>query len=191
MKKFVMFVALMAALVVVADAAWAKPGGRGRGRGRGHKLPPEVLEKYDTNKDGKLDETERAAMREARHQEMLDEFDADGDGTLNEAEKAKAREARDAKRKERRGARRQAMKDKIDTDGDGAISAAEKEAARKTIRATCLARFDANEDGTLDRGEKRRAFRRMCRTPRGRMLLRGLHRRHRQGGDEAPVTPSE
>jgi hypothetical protein len=39
------------------------PGGPG-GPGGGHRgLPPEIREKYDANKDGKLDETERAALR--------------------------------------------------------------------------------------------------------------------------------
>jgi len=36
------------------------PGGRGRGRPMGP--PPEIVAKYDTDKDGKLSETERATL---------------------------------------------------------------------------------------------------------------------------------
>jgi hypothetical protein len=38
----------------------AKPAHRGGGR---PPLPPEIRDKYDVNKDGKLDETERAALK--------------------------------------------------------------------------------------------------------------------------------
>ncbi len=54
-----------------------------------------MLEKFDANKDGQLDEQEKAAMkaaREARHaemkQKMLEKFDANKDGQLDEQEKA-------------------------------------------------------------------------------------------------------
>jgi hypothetical protein len=73
--------------------------------------PKEILEKYDVNKDGKLDETERAALhqdivdgkiqpppfRPGRHgmrptppnaKEVIAKFDTDKDGKLDEAELA-------------------------------------------------------------------------------------------------------
>ena len=97
--------------------------------------------------------------------------------------------------KEKRGKRREAMsrkiKEKIDTNCDGTVSDAEKQAARTAWKAKLVERFDRNDDGTLDRAEKRRAARLLRRGPRGRTLLRGLRHRHRQGGDAAPVTPSE
>lgn len=54
---------------------------------------------FDANKDGQLDEQEKAAMRAEwakRHQErraeMLEKFDANKDGQLDEQEKAAMRE---------------------------------------------------------------------------------------------------
>jgi hypothetical protein len=54
-----------------------------------------MLEKYDTNKDGKLDDTEREAMkadRKKHHEEMLQKYDANKDGKLDDAERAKMKE---------------------------------------------------------------------------------------------------
>ncbi len=87
------------------------PGGRGpRGPGGPPPLPKEILDKYDVNHDGKLDETERAALhkdiQEGKVQlpfpgpgpggpgfrpfptaaDVLAKFDADKDGKLDEAE---------------------------------------------------------------------------------------------------------
>ena len=109
------FTKKMSALAVLAltvtggaVAAFAQEGG---GRAR-------ILEKFDTNGDGKLDDAERAAMkeqirqmREKRHAAMLARFDVNKDGKLDKNE-------------------RQAMKDtlaterfkKLDTNGDGVIS---------------------------------------------------------------------
>lgn len=54
-----------------------------------------MLKKYDANGDGKLDDTEKAALKadrkakcEARKAEMLKKYDANGDGTLDDTEKA-------------------------------------------------------------------------------------------------------
>ncbi len=77
------------------------PKGDGEGR---HEQGPgdrkEMLEKYDTNKDGKLDDSERKAMRDARtaelktaHPKLFAALDSDGDGTLSEEETKAAMEA--------------------------------------------------------------------------------------------------
>jgi Ca2+-binding EF-hand superfamily protein len=83
-----------------------------------------MKEKFDANKDGKLDDSERAAMhqkfeakREARHAEMLATYDADKNGTLDEAERKSMREARAAERFA-----------ELDTNKDGALSLAEFQA---------------------------------------------------------------
>ena len=79
-----------------------------------------LLERFDANKDGKLDETERAAakaewekrraqgqsstergpMPEKLRQEMLKRFDRDGDGKLSDAERAAAKEEWQKRRQE-------------------------------------------------------------------------------------------
>jgi Ca2+-binding EF-hand superfamily protein len=91
------------------------PGGPGGPGGENHpRLTPEerrkIMEKFDKDGDGKLNEEERKAAFEAHRERigkergerrgpgegeramMLEKFDADGDGKLNEAERAKMRE---------------------------------------------------------------------------------------------------
>ena len=58
-----------------------------------------MLEKYDKNKDGKLDDAERAELqkdrevaRKERQAEMLKKYDKNGDGKLDDAERTLARE---------------------------------------------------------------------------------------------------
>ena len=68
--------------------------GHGHG-GHGHQMWGRVLERYDANKNGRLDPEEKAAFerdREARHAEMLKRFDTDGDGKLSESERQAMRE---------------------------------------------------------------------------------------------------
>ena len=50
-----------------------------------------IIEKYDLNKDGKLDETEREALRKDRTAERVKRFDKNGDGKLDQQEEAAAR----------------------------------------------------------------------------------------------------
>jgi hypothetical protein len=84
--------------------------------------PPAMLEKFDTDKDGKLSEDERKAMRAAKEakmkehrKEMIAKFDKDGDGKLNDEEREKAKAERQAE-----------MIKKFDTDGDGKLSEEER-----------------------------------------------------------------
>jgi len=53
---------------------------------RGGKIKAEVLDKFDTNKDGKLDETERAAIE--KDADIIKKYDKNGDGKLDATEKA-------------------------------------------------------------------------------------------------------
>lgn len=97
-------------------AAHAEPKGPGR------PVPPEVLERFDLDKDGKLSPEERKAAMAERRQKMLEKFDTDGDGQLSETEREAARAAFEA--------RRQELLAKYDADQDGKLSREEIAAAR-------------------------------------------------------------
>jgi Ca2+-binding EF-hand superfamily protein len=92
-------------------------------------LPPALLEKFDTDKHGKLSDDERKAMREEmkaqqekRQAAMLEKYDADKDGKLSDAEKATMKADMEAKRA--------AILEKYDADKDGKLSPAEIKTAR-------------------------------------------------------------
>lgn len=120
---------IIAAAIGLSGAAHAEEGEGKRERGE-HKLPPEIIAKFDKDGDGKLNEEEREAakaareeMEAARKQEMLDKFDMDKDGTLNEAE----REAMRTEMKKR-------MLEKFDKDGNGELSEEERAEMRKHFK---------------------------------------------------------
>ena len=80
----------------------------GRERCFGHGKLPELLQQFDLNEDGRIDEEERQAAKEARRQAraerraaLIEEWDTDGDGELSREERNAAREAA---REERRAA---------------------------------------------------------------------------------------
>ena len=113
---------ITAVTVALATAGFAfgePPKGKGE-RGGDRPVPAEMLEKYDTNKDGKLDKDERKAAFEARKAEMIKKFDKDGDGKLNEDERKAAGQARKAE-----------MLKRFDKDGDGKLSEEERKALPK------------------------------------------------------------
>jgi Ca2+-binding EF-hand superfamily protein len=111
----------MLSLVGAAGVAAARQGHRGP--------PAEMIAPFDTNKDGKLDDAERAAMHtamQAKHAEhrkqVLAKFDANKDGKLDDTE-------------------REAMLDqmvtehfqKLDANHDGSISLAELKAGAREL----------------------------------------------------------
>jgi hypothetical protein len=78
--------AVVGAAVAAAGAAYAVAGDEGHQHGgRGDRAA--MLERFDTNKDGQLDDQEREAARAARKAEMLQRFDKDKDGQLSESER--------------------------------------------------------------------------------------------------------
>lgn len=104
--------ALLAGSVpVIAHAMGSSDGHKGPGRA-------EMLAKYDANKDGKLDDTERAAIKADRFKAL----DADGNGQVKRAEFPAALEAA---REKARQERELALFDKMDTNKDGVVTAAE------------------------------------------------------------------
>jgi EF hand len=95
-----------------------------------HAPPQKLVEKFDANGDAKLDDAERATMKEARQarrleriQQALATFDVDQNGKLDPTERAAMR---DARLTERFAA--------MDKDGDGALTLAEFKAAAPAHR---------------------------------------------------------
>ncbi|HTR52097.1 MAG TPA: hypothetical protein VMJ10_15395 [Kofleriaceae bacterium] len=87
-----------------------------------------LLEKYDTNGDGKLDAQERAVMRadfkakrEARKAEILAKYDLNKDGKLEPSERKLMIDDRAAK-----------VFAKMDSNGDGQVSLAEFQAFKES-----------------------------------------------------------
>lgn len=110
---------LAGTLPAIAQPTGPAEGPRGPGRA-------EMLAKYDANKDGKLDDTERAAAKADRFKAL----DKDGDGKVKRADFPAALEAAHEKEKQER---QLAMFDRMDTDKDGTVTAAEF-AAFKPVR---------------------------------------------------------
>ncbi|MFD2257671.1 hypothetical protein ACFSSA_13390 [Luteolibacter algae] len=124
--KSIIVIAAALGIIGTAGAQGSKP----ERKGGGHTPPPEVIEEFDKDGDGKLNEEERQAARaahkemmEARKKEVLKKFDADKDGKLNESEK----EAMKAEHKKR-------MLEKFDTDKDGELNDDEKKAMREEMQ---------------------------------------------------------
>jgi hypothetical protein len=117
------------ALALAGSLAAAPRGGDGAKPERERRgPPPEIVEKFDKDGDGKLNEEERKAAMQARREragqmreKMLEKFDTNGDGKLDEGEREAMRKAMEAKREE--------MLRKYDADGDGRLSPEERKAA--------------------------------------------------------------
>ena len=102
---------LMAAPLVAGATTYAVAQGDGPNR-------KELIQKFDQNGDGKLDDAERAQMKAAfeakraeHHKELLAKYDTNKDGKLDAAEKQ-------AMRDEKLAERFQAM----DKNGDGKLT---------------------------------------------------------------------
>lgn len=98
------------ALIAVAPAQDAKPEQKEKGPSKAN------LEKYDANKDGKLDEAETAKMnadKEAAKQARLAKYDTNKDGKVDktEAEAEKADKEKAKAEREKAKAEKQAAKE--------------------------------------------------------------------------------
>lgn len=117
--------ALATAAILVGGVAGFAAADRGaHPDGIGHES---VMEKFDTNKDGKLDDAERAqakaafeAKHEAMKQERLAKYDANKDGKLDDAERGAMRSAKVARQFKR-----------LDVNGDGKLTLDEFSAGRQ------------------------------------------------------------
>ena len=105
--------------LVLATSALLVGGAAGFAAAKGHHGDRKAMkEKFDLNKDGTLDDAERAqlkqafgAMRAQKKAEMLKKHDANRNGALDPAE-----------RQAMRTARAEARFTKLDKNGDGMIS---------------------------------------------------------------------
>jgi Ca2+-binding EF-hand superfamily protein len=114
-------VSLAAAGIVAAQGVKTGPKGADFAAKRA-----EMLQKYDVNKDGKLDDTERKAAFEAMRAEheaeraaKLKQFDKNADGKLDDAERTAMHDAQVVEHF-----------NQLDTDKNGSISLSEFKAAR-------------------------------------------------------------
>ncbi len=114
-----------------------------------------VFERMDANRDGTINQAERAA-KQAEH---FAKIDSNGDGELSQAEMQASQDERKAKMAERRAAREAKSGDRmaqrfarLDADGSGTISQAEMQAARGKRGEARAERGAAGDKGMERRG---------------------------------------
>ncbi|MBA3710244.1 MAG: EF-hand domain-containing protein [Planctomycetes bacterium] len=137
---------ITAALALVSAPAFSASDDGGKHRGAHHQ---KALEKFDANKDGKLDESERAAAKtacqarhaekeaalKAKHPEAFAAADTSGDGHLQRDEVKAYRQAHEGEREAKLKAKHPEVFAKIDKDGDGHLSKDERTSARAAHKA--------------------------------------------------------
>jgi Ca2+-binding EF-hand superfamily protein len=101
MNNFTSVMAGVALLLGLQGLAWAEE------HEGGEKKPRGMMEKADSNKDGKVSYDEFKAFHETKMQEHFKKEDLNGDGSLDKEEVKKAREMHRQERKERREERRE------------------------------------------------------------------------------------
>ena len=115
---------------------------------------PEMLEQFDLNEDGAIDEEERQAAKDARRaaraerrEAHIAEFDTDGDGELSDEEREGARDARRAALQERREEKFAEIAGEdgcLDADEFAALPPLEGRNAERV--AAIFGRLDSDED---------------------------------------------
>ncbi len=150
MKLSLTLMLALAGLVTLPNTQAQEGGGRGPRR-----LPEEMLKKYDKDNDGKLNDEEMKAFRDARAKENLEKYDANKDGKLDEEETKKM----EAENPRWRGFQPDAETiKKYDKNGDGKLDEEERKTLREAREKEMLAKYDADKDGKLSDEERRKAF---------------------------------
>lgn len=147
MKRLFVFVSLMFVISLLATSngvaqMWRQRnsssfniGNRRGHRGRGGQRRQQMLQQFDTDGDGQLNETERQAAKTAMKAKMLEKFDANGDGVLSDDEKPQRGRGRRHGRSGNREEMKAKLLEKFDTDGDGQLSETERQAAKAAREA--------------------------------------------------------
>jgi len=145
MKASSLAPALLAATLFLAPALRAEDPATGEmnapaeSTGENSRMQSDIMKRFDKNKDGKLDEDEKAAAKEANREEITGrkgkarenlgkkavlKFDKNGDGKLDDAERAEVAKAIETNPR---------LVKRFDKDGDGKLNEAEKTAAREAF----------------------------------------------------------
>jgi Ca2+-binding EF-hand superfamily protein len=130
---------LLAATLIPVFTAAAEPGSTGpvNARPELNARQRDLLERFDRNRDGRIDDEEKLAARSymrgktdadpgERSKKALKLFDKNSDGRLDEVERAEAEKAR-----EQLQANRDTVMAKFDTNKDGVLNDEERAAAIK------------------------------------------------------------
>ena len=150
-----------ATAIVLGLGTWVQADSPDRHKGKRpdrEQMRQRMLEKYDADKDGKLDEAEKKAAHKAWKKKALEKYDANKDGKLDEEEKKVMREAREARveqwMKQRVQSTSTKIINKLDGNDDGKLNADEvPEKYRDRFGKT-----DTNHDGYIDQQELQKAM---------------------------------
>jgi Ca2+-binding EF-hand superfamily protein len=99
-------------------------GGAGGGDAFSGQVPPEILKKFDKNKDGQLDDKEKKAAlaalgpKKSRAERLLQEQDLNGDGKVTKEERAQVAAQRKAEAEEKKAAAEEKKKARKKDDKD-------------------------------------------------------------------------
>jgi Ca2+-binding EF-hand superfamily protein len=164
MKPIALRITITAALLAASPALAAADGAATEQSCREQRRA-RMLEKLDTNKDGRVDENERAAARAERRARALARFDKDKDGRLDKKEREEMRYQLMLERFER-----------LDKNHDGELS--RDELPPCSPLALHFDQIDTNKDGRIEWSEYEAAVK--------RFWAMRWHRFHRQGGPQQP-----
>ena len=136
MTSTIYAITILSALSITAYAQNVDNPGKGPG-GKHRGGPPKILlDKFDKDGDGKLNEEERSEIRkefmkrrEANKARRLERFDTDKDGELSAEEKEAAKPVLIEERKQIK----ESVLKEFDKDGDGKLSPEERKGTREWI----------------------------------------------------------